>query len=404
MLLNKQQHGFLITFIVILLGVVGMFATDIYVPSMPLITHALHTNSNLMKITITIYLLGFSISPLLFGHISDRFGRKSILMIFATIALVGTLIAATSMNIEQLIIGRLIQGIGFGIVTALSRTIFVDLFEGVKLAQMASLISFFISLAPAIAPVLGSYIQVSFGWRAVFIFLNIYLLIMVMLVFWKVPETIQQKNLHATKIKNILKSYNVLLCDKKFLGYVINSSMAFAGGITFFSLSPFIFQIEYHLSVIAYGWVITCITFMSLLSRLVNIFLVRYITTDQTILIGQVMMSSSSIILILLALSELHSLSLIVITMMFFILGTGFIYSNATANALSPFRHMGGIAGALFGSLQTFGAFFAGFIVSQLPNSIMSLAATLLCVSLVSLFAFLKCCGVSKRLVAATSE
>lgn len=397
MTLNKQKNSFLITILVILLSITGMMSTDIYVPSMPLITHALHSDPSFIKLTITMYLLGFSLSPLLFGHISDRVGRKPLLILFASIALVGIILAAAASNVQELILGRVIQGIGFGITTSLTRTIFLDIFEGVRLAQMASLISFLFSLSPSIAPILGGYIQVFFGWRAVFIFLGIYLFLMLILVIAKVPETIHQKNKHATKFKVIVNNYKSLLIHKRFLGYVTSSSMAFSGAIVFYSLSPFILQHQYHLSVVYYSWVIGIITVM-MISRLINIPLLKYISADKIIVGGLFTMLLASLFLVLAAVCHWHHLSFIVIPMMLFVLGSSIIFSNASANALTPFRHIGGVAGALFGSLQSFGAFIAGLMTSLLADSLMSLSLALLVVSSIALIVFFKTCIEAEKL------
>lgn len=398
MLLNKQQNCLAITILVIMLSITGMMSTDIYVPSMPLITHALHSNPSFIKLTITMYLLGFSLSPLLFGHISDRIGRKPILILFAVIALVGIILAAIASNVQELILGRIIQGIGFGITTSLTRTIFLDIFEGVRLAQMASLISFLFSLSPSIAPILGGYIQVFFGWRAVFIFLGIYLFLMLILFIAKVPETIHQKNQHATKFKVIVNNYKSLLIHKRFLGYVTSSSMAFSGAIVFYSLSPFILQHQYHLSVVAYGWVIGIITVMMMISRLINIPLLKYISADKIIIGGLFTMLLASLFLVLAAICHWHHLNFIVIPMMLFVLGSSIIFSNASANALTPFRHIGGVAGALFGSLQSFGAFIAGLMASLLADSLMSLSFALFAVSSIALIVFFKTCIEEEKL------
>ncbi len=388
MQLDKTKHPMLITILVTLLGVTGMLATDIYAPALPDISVYFGAGHALVKLTISMYLLGVSLSPLLFGAWSEKYGRKPILLFFSCIAFVGTLLAALSVNIETLIMARVIQGLGFGIVTALTRVVFVDLFTGTKLIKVASYISFFITFAPAIAPVLGSHVQHYFGWQACFYFLAGYLVLNISLIAWLVPETIAQKNPSAAKFKEALKNYQFLIKSRRFTGYALSSGIAFAVTIVFFNLSPFIFQDQLHLSVIQYGWITALITCMVLVSRIINIPLVKYLNPHLIIALGLAVITLSSGFLLLFALLNIHSIFLITFSMMIIILGTGVIFPNATALALSAYRHISGIAGALYASLQTFSAFLAGLLASVLDNSVLSMAVFLFAMGFLGVIVF----------------
>lgn len=390
MQLKNTEHPFLITLLIIALGVVGMFASDIYVPSLPNISKELAATPEMIKLTVSFYLLGICVSPLLFGAWSDKYGRKPILLIFGIIGLLGTLTATFSINVNMLIAARMLQGFGFGITTALSRIVLVDLFEGKNLVKVSSYISFCITFAPALAPIIGSHLDHAFGWRAIFIFIASYLCISLILITLFVPETIKEKNKHAIKIKNQLKNYGTLISSKIFMGYTTCSSIAFASTIIFFSLSPFILQHQFHLSVIQYGWFTAAITAMVLFSRIVNVPLVHYFSSIQIIILGLSVMAISSVILLFTTLCHIENLWVLMFSMMAFILGTGVIFPNASSNALSAFRHIGGTTGALYASLQTFGAFIAGIIASVLPNSILMMSASFFILSMSGLLIFIK--------------
>jgi len=144
--------------------------------------------------------------------------------------------------------------------------------------------------------------------------------------------------------------------------------------------------------VVVYGWVIGIITVMMMLSRLINIPLLKYFSSNQIIFSGLFVMLISSLFLVIAAICKWHMLGFIVIPMMVFVVGSSIIFSNASANALTPFRHIGGIAGALFGSLQAFGAFIAGLIASTLADNLMSLGLALFVVSNIALIVFYKTC------------
>ena len=162
--MNKTLLLFILTMLVSL----PMASTDIYIPIIPFLTKDLSTSINLVNLTISSYVVGIAISMLLFGFISDQLGRKQSLIISLTIYIISSLFIGYSNNIYLFIVLRFFQGIGGGAGTVVGRLILKDYFKRKEQLSLMSSLSMWQSLAPAIAPQIGTYIFRQFNWESIF--------------------------------------------------------------------------------------------------------------------------------------------------------------------------------------------------------------------------------------------
>ena len=165
-----KSFGYVV-FISILFSSFGQVASDLYLPSLPDIAVSLNTNSHLSQATVFFYMIGYSVSYLVFGPLSDAIGRRHPLIFGLTLCLIGTILCLTANSIWQLMIGRCIQGFGAGSGVVIASAIVRDLFEGSNLAKIYSYLGVSNIIMIANAPLLGGYLQHLFGWRSNFIFL-----------------------------------------------------------------------------------------------------------------------------------------------------------------------------------------------------------------------------------------
>lgn len=381
--MRPLKHPMFIMIIALMFGIMGVFATDIYTPALPAIQKALHISVSMTQLTVTVYFLGLFITPLMIGPLSDAIGRRKILIVAAWIAVAGSLICATAHTITGVITGRIAQGVGLGIGISLSRTICRDLFEGKKLAEVISIFSLLMGLAPILAPLLGSYLQHWYGWRGSFYFLFGYLFIISTAILGLFPETLSRSTPFHPRI--IVQNYLELLKGPAFISNTIASAVATGSLIVFFITAPFLLQKELHVSVLVYGWIITTITMISFGSRTVNVFLIRKLSSHQIVKLGLLLIFMGGLILLLTAIGTL-SIATIMVSAILLVSGTGLIYSNAVVGALMPYRHMSGTAGALLGSIQMFGGFLASAVASHFAKaSAINIALELLILSSIAL-------------------
>lgn len=372
------------SFLVFLL-VIGPIAMDMYVPSLPFITNYFQVSTTAVKLTITFYLFGFSFAQLIYGPLSDRFGRRIIMLIGLVIALAGSLLCILAPNIYLLMAGRFIQGVGVAACASLTRAVAQDVFKGPRLAQVISYLSMCIGVAPAIAPIVGGYFQHYFGWRSVFIFMATYVLLALFLVIKLLPETNVNLNLEAAHLKKTIKNYWMVLTHSHFITNVTCSSMAAAGGIAYYTLSPFLLQRTLGLTPVTYGWLATAVAVAVFLGKGINALLVNRVSLSMNIIIGNLMMLFGGILMLVIGLFGVLNVAVVVVPFVIFAAGTGLVYANAFVGAFSPFKGIAGTVGSLYSCLQISGAFLASVLAAHLParNQLM-LAALLTLLSLIS--------------------
>lgn len=226
--------------LLILYNFCANLANDIYLPSMPTLTHSFMTTSNMLQLTMTVWFAGVAIPQLFFGPLTDRFGRRPILLWGGVCFLISTLICASATNIFTLITARFFQGVGVCSLNVATFSILIDLYNYQLRTKIMNKISLVGTMAPLVGPVLGGYILIYFGWRTNFIIIFIMGLISVVGLWIKLPESNLNLNPQAINIKNISLNYFELLMSKGFLKNLIPYCLILGGLIIYLTAAPFI--------------------------------------------------------------------------------------------------------------------------------------------------------------------
>jgi len=188
--------------VILMLGSIGFVATDLYLPSLSSIVKDFSTTKAYVQLTLSFYLLFFGVSQFFYGPLSDKVGRKKIVLYGLSLTIVGSIVCVFSPNVGVLIVGRSIEGFGVGAGATMMRAILRDLYVGDELAKKGSYIATGTGVFMAGAPIIGGYIQDFFGWRFNFVFIVLYTLMGILIVSKFLPETIKELNPHAIKAKN----------------------------------------------------------------------------------------------------------------------------------------------------------------------------------------------------------
>lgn len=359
----------LIMVLAVIFAAVGPFSSDSYLPSLPAMTQVFHSSANTMQLTITIYMLGFSLSQLIYGPLSDRLGRRIVMLIGLAICTVGSLLCSLTTSVLALMFARLVQGAGVGVTNALFRAIMRDTFTGERMAQAASFVGIIFAIAPAVAPITGGYIEAYFGWRANFIFIAL-LVISVWLIVWRwLPETNKNLDSTATQTKVVIKNYFTLLTSRTFMSHAALSSLGVAGIIAYITASPFLLQTILGLSPVQYGWLAIYIMAGSIFGQVLNSILVTKVGTKRMLLTGITVMLTSGTAMFAIGIAGFMNVYVIMLPVLFFITGGCFVFANAMTNAFHPFPHIAGSAGAMYGFLQLFGAFITSLLVAGIHET-----------------------------------
>jgi len=334
-----------------LLIAVGPISMSLYSPAMTMLTTALHTSEQAVRATITVYLFGFAAAQLICGPLSDRFGRRPILLACLALYVLGSVASAAAGSVGMLILARLVQGVGACGGVALSRVMVVDRFAGNGAAQIISLMSLILSVAPGAAPILGGTLITVASWRVLFVLMAVYGVVLLALVWW-FPETNGRRDPRATKLRAVAVNYATLLTSRAFIGQVVLTALAIGGFYASQTLTPFVLMGRLGLSSPVFGLVTASLMASYLVGSLATNRLLRYCAMSRLVTVGALM-----VLLAALALSlglRLVGLGVaeIIAPMCLWMLGFAFIMPGVTTTALALFPRNAGSASALMGSLQ----------------------------------------------------
>lgn len=386
------MHSQTITFFVLILAVcLTQFASDVYAPAIPAIAKSLGVSINDVQYSMSTYMFGAAVSQLFYGPLSEGFGRKLPMVVGLVIMVVGSLICLTP-DIETIIFGRFIQGCGAGACASLWRPIFRDQFAGEDLAKYSSyLVTFIMFIVPG-APVLGGYLAEFFGWQANFIFLVFYSLVALVTLVLGFMESNKDINISKIKFKSILASYSILLKSRVFMGITCCTFLSHGASFSWFVAGPPLMIDHVGVSTTAFGWLLFffCGGAYAIAGHL-NSRLVKRFGIPFMMRFGWIVMTISGFLMLLVHFIIPMNVSTIMTPITLFFFGSTFIWPNAFATAFTPFGHIAGYAGALYGFIQLAGASVLAAIVALLPDDspsviamiiIICSAASLLCYEL----------------------
>ena len=365
------MSGKTLSFITLILAaMLSQAVGELYAPSLPSMTTYFDTTINMVQWTLVIYMVGASLTQLVYGPLSEVYGRRLMLIAGITIFVIGSLISVHANSIEMLILGRFIQGMGAGSPAGLWRTVFRDLFQGPALAKYASYFTIVVSMVFPLAPALGGMFETYFNWRASFWFMLIYSSFLLVLFCTVFQET--HKNLNAKlTLKDLLHGYWELLKTPLFLGATSFTFLMFGALFSTIATAPVLFIKLANISPMTFGW-ITCITTMGCMSfsAWLNGRLVEPWGLDKMIAIGFGCTCTSGILFAggYWLMGQAHPVTMI-IAMMFLYFGAGIIFPNAFSKAFIPLKKNIGFAGSLYGFIQMSGGAVMGALTSLLPDT-----------------------------------
>ncbi len=379
--MNKAQIKFFI--FIVMISTIGQMAAEVYVPSLPYIVKDFKVSDGLVQLSISFFLLGMGASAIFFGYISDFVGRRKVLIISSIISSVGTAICCVSYNITWLIIGRLLQGVGFSGVWGMGSAIVRDRFEGVEYAKYMSYLGIAFALSIDIAPFMGGFLQEWFGWRAIFILILCYnLLIIYTACVYK--ETFLRVN-NIVSRADFLKKILILFKNKEFVVYMIVYAIVYSIFMSYIAVASFIVQDILGKSPIWFGSMTLCLSVVFAIFSYCNGKLLNYLSIKNTMVLGFILIVISAILLLIIAISQLTIVSFLVAIIPMFI-GSSFVFANVNALCFSTINENIGVASAVNNTNRLIVAFFIVSVLSKFSaTNTVVLGVIFLCLSLLSL-------------------
>ncbi|MES3024858.1 MAG: multidrug effflux MFS transporter [Pseudomonadota bacterium] len=244
----------MLTVILACVGMVGALAIDTYLPSMPAIGREFGVGPLAVQQTLSVFLFTFAFMMLFYGTLSDSFGRRPVLLVALAVFTFASLGAAMAPSFGWLLAFRALQGLAAGAGSVIGQAIVQDRFSGAQAQKMMSHIMIVFGLAPAIAPVLGGWLFVAFGWRAVFYFIALFGVAMIVLCWRALPESLPPAQRHAFHPAPIARNYLKVLRNRQFVLLSLGVALAF-GGLSLYigAAANFVLEIL-RLPETAFGW------------------------------------------------------------------------------------------------------------------------------------------------------
>jgi DHA1 family bicyclomycin/chloramphenicol resistance-like MFS transporter len=349
------------------LAAFGPLSFSIYTPSMPDIGANLLASDADVKLTLTTFLIGFSVGQIVFGPLSDRYGRRPVLLAGVALYAAMGLACALAPSIDSLIALRLFHGIGVCSGQVISRAITRDTFGHHGSPKVMGWISLAINIAPAIAPILGGHLTGWFGWRSVFFVLAGFGATIFIIVFFYFRESNLNRNT-AASILGTLKQAGPMLLDRTFMGYALAMSAVFASMFAYVAGAPFVLMKMVGLAPQQFGyWILTSVAGFTVGSFIATR-MIGKVAPPRIVLLGLLVGVAGFTAMAATALLGLLNLYVIVLPYFLAAIGYSIVMAPAMAGAVNRFPQLAGTASSLMGTMQMGCAALSTAIVTALSD------------------------------------
>lgn len=354
--------------LIIILVAFGPVSTDLYLPSLPRLAEVFNAPSAVVQLTLSVFLAGFACGMLAYGPLSDRFGRRPVLMGGILLFVLASLACLAAPSIEWLITGRFLQALGAAAGPVLGRAVVRDVYGPNQAAQALSYIALAMALAPAVGPVLGGVVTQAFDWWANFLLLLLFGLVALAGVIFFLPETNRYRDPSATEVARLFSNYRRLLASREYLGFVVVVGAGYGGIFSFISGSSFALIGGLGLSPLAYGFSFAGAILGYMIGSFASARLYARFRLENLIAFGGLSMLLGGASGTLLSLGGIQTVAAVVLPASLVFLGCGLIMPNGQAGALRPYPRLAGSASAMLGFLQMGSAALLGIAVGHFQD------------------------------------
>ncbi|ASP37200.1 Bcr/CflA family drug resistance efflux transporter [Bacterioplanes sanyensis] len=330
-----------------LLTAIAPLAIDMYLPAVAAMAIDLNSEIHQVELSVSTFLLGYAAGQLLGGPMSDRFGRKPVILLGLTLYFIASVSLVYISDLDSLLWWRAIQAVGGGLATVNSPAVVRDRYQGDDIARTLSMVAMIMMMAPLLAPALGAVIVTLGDWRDIFIVLAIYALFVIVVVATTLPESHPpERRVRQSPWQN----YWQVLCHKPSQPYILALAFAFSTMFVFITAAPFLYLEYYQRPPSQFAWLFGAnILVMMTLNRL-NVWLLPRFGSHVLLQAGTALQLCATALLVLVTwLLPSPPLELVLPLIMFSVGSLGLIAANAFSIVLQHFRSISGSATALIG-------------------------------------------------------
>lgn len=375
--MSKSRYFFLVTILGLMVAL-GPFSIDMYLPAFQVIATEFNTTVSAVGFSMASYFVGMAAGQLIYGPLLDRYGRKPPLYAGLVVYVIASIACILSTNVDQLIWFRLIQAIGGCASSVAALAMVRDIFPVKDNAKVFSSLILVISASPMIAPSLGGFASLQWGWPSLFLFLIGISVLILVLVFFGLGEAKGPDPSFSLMPKDILRSFGEVFSEPQFSTYAFAGGIAFSSIFVFVSSSPFLYLKIYGFNEAQYGIMFAVLISGMIIASQMNRILLKRMSSEILIAWAIAIQVIDSLLLLGITLTGFESFYLQTVLIFIFLSTIGIVLPNSSALTLAPFDSNTGTASSMLGALQLgFGA-LASFVVSYLTtDSIVPMVVTM---------------------------
>ncbi|RED47685.1 multidrug effflux MFS transporter [Aestuariispira insulae] len=363
-----RPESLAITILLTMLTALGPISTDLYLPSLPSIQAAFLTDVPTVQLTLSVYLIAFAVCQLVYGPLSDRFGRRRVLILGVGIYAAASVACVFAQSVEQLVAARLFQALGGCSGVVVARAVVRDVYGATRAAKLLSYMGTAMALAPALGPILGGYLTVAFGWQANFVVLSIFGGACLMGLIFLLPETHHDTDPTAFNPPQMLRNFKSLLGHGGYRGYLFTSAFSYSGLFAFISGSSFVFIKVLGLTADQYGYCFAAIVLGYMAGTQIGGRSVTRFGIKAMVQWGAVISAVAGLAMAAFAIMGVSSVAAVLAPMILYMVGMGLVLPNSAAGSIGPFPKMAGAASSLLGFCQYSIAAAIGYAVGHAFN------------------------------------
>lgn len=366
----------------------GPASMQILLPAIPVIKQEFAVSTEVAQLTLSLSMFAIAIGTLFYGPLSDKYGRKPVMLLGLSITLIGSILCLLAHSIEMLIISRFIQAFGGAVGLVLARAIVRDVYGATEAARVIATLVMVMVVIPMLSPALGGELMFLFGWESVFIVIAIMTSVMFVFLYKKLPETLEEP-VPFQGIKTMLGNYLRLFQSRVFCGYAFCVAFVSVVFFSFISAAPEIMVSVLHRPPTEYGYYFIMVPAGFMAGNYVARYFGRSYSMNQLIGFGATVAVGGICLTIALQLLGFHEPIFLFAPIAVAIFGNGITLPNAQAAAINEFPKFAGSASGLTGFLQMALSAVAAQMVAVIFNgTAYPLLILMLVTSVLSLLSF----------------
>ena len=343
----------------------GPLSTDMYLPALPILMRNFGAGVAPAQFTLSVFLIGFAFGQLLVGPLSDRFGRRPVLLWGMALYAVASVGCASAGDFQQLTLARLFQSLGACCGPVLGRAVVRDVYGRERAARMFAYMAMAMAAAPAVAPMIGGFLTQWPGWRGIFLALGLVGAALAAATAAMLSETNPHLCPEAVRPGRLLANYLMLLSNRTYAGYVLCFAGVFSSLFAFISGSSFVLIDRFGLSPVRYGLSFGMVVLGYMAGSFLSGRLTQRLGIARMIVLGLAVGTGGGLLGLALTLAGADTVPAIVGPVALVMVGAGLVLPNAMAGAIAPFGEMAGTASALLGFAQMLCAALGGMAIAH---------------------------------------